>query len=96
MPELLIQTCPGQHERDERFALVAVSDARVQRVSEALSGEAMRALLEGRGEPAWHVTARLAIARQQLADADCRPLLLSAASTRRPDPAAPLRDTARS
>jgi hypothetical protein len=80
MPELLIQTCPGQHERDERFALVAidVSGARVQRVSEVLSGEAMRTLLEGRGEPAWHVTARLAIARQQLADADCRPSVLSA------------------
>jgi hypothetical protein len=75
MPELLIQTCPGERDADDRFVLVTVDiqDARVQRVSEAVSGHAMRGLPEARGEPSWCIAARMALARQQMADADCRP-----------------------
>jgi hypothetical protein len=52
---------------------VDISTARVQRVSEALSGEDVRALLEDRGEPQWCIAAKLAVARVQMADAECRP-----------------------
>jgi hypothetical protein len=74
MPEILIQTSPGLRETEERFALVSIdyAAARVARVSEALSGVAVRALLEDRGEPLWCIAARIATARQQMADADCR------------------------
>jgi hypothetical protein len=73
MPEILIQTCPGQLEADERFVLVSIdyAAARVRRISEALSGVAIRALLEDRGEPLWCIAARIAIARTQMAHADC-------------------------
>jgi hypothetical protein len=73
MPEIVILTCPATREVDERFALVAVdvSTARVQRVSEVLSGEALRTLLRERGEPSWCIAARIAMARQQIADVSC-------------------------
>jgi hypothetical protein len=73
MPEVLILTRAGKHESDERYSLVEidVSTARVGRVAEAISGDAVRALLEARGEPQWCIGAKLGLARLQMSVSDC-------------------------
>jgi hypothetical protein len=73
MIEVLLLVAAAAREADERFTLVSVDPAagQVRHFSPVLSGPQVRQLLDARGEDAWCITARFALARQQWADAEC-------------------------
>ena len=73
MPEFLILTRAGKQEIDERYSVVEIdlTTATVGRISDAMPGDAVRALLEARGESQWCIGAKLGLARAQLALWEC-------------------------
>ena len=75
MPEIVLQTGTGKHETDERFAFVEIhmSAAQVQRVPRPSQGMSCARYSNARGEPSWCIAARIAMARQQIADSNCLP-----------------------
>jgi hypothetical protein len=91
MIEVLLLLAAAADETEERYTLVSIDQAsgRVRHWTAPISGSGIRQLLIARGEDAWCINARVALARQQWADADCHTQLRTVLS---PDCAAPVAD----
>ena len=83
MIEVLLLLAAAADETEERYTLVSIdrTSGRVRHWSAPISGSGVRQLLMARGEDAWCINARVALARQQWADADCHTQLRTALST---------------
>ena len=73
MIEVLLLVAASAAEAEERYTLVSIEPeaGQVRHWTSPISGSGIRQLLTKRGEAPWCIDARVAIARQQWADADC-------------------------